>query len=157
MDAVAVICHGCGSRLELAAKQLSCKCEYCGSQVKRFVRQGDAQREVIAEVKRGIAAANNFSYEEMMAESDGFGVTPENRLERLRDGLVRIAQWYNFGITPTRMAGFARASLPGEDAVNVDALLADAQAVAAHEVQQGHGDPKAVKLLEMARQRLAGK
>ncbi|MCB9895622.1 MAG: hypothetical protein H6839_14340 [Planctomycetes bacterium] len=156
-NAVSVICHGCGNRLDLAAGQLSDKCPYCTSQVKRFVRQGDAQRQVIAEYKQQIAKQHGFSYDEMMADSNGFGVTPENRLERLRDGLQRIAEWYHFGITPTRMAGFARASLPGEDLAKVDALLAEAQAAAERDIKGGHGSKPGLELLEMARQRLSRK
>lgn len=143
---IALMCHGCGSRVELGERVMDARCEFCTSRVKRFVRQGDAHREVIAEVKKREAAKHGFSYEEMMEESPGFGVTPENRLERLRDGLVRIAEWYNFALTPARYLGFARASLPE----GYKGLLQQALAAAESNVAQGFGDKRGVELIRKA-------
>jgi DNA-directed RNA polymerase subunit RPC12/RpoP len=135
---ISVVCHGCGSRFDLAQAQMHAACGYCTSQVKRYVRPGEAHRVVMAELKKQEMARHGGNYEEMMAASDGFGATPENRLERLRDGLLRIAQWYGKFITPARYVGFARASLPGGSPADVAKLLCDTETQAIREAAQAH-------------------
>jgi hypothetical protein len=154
LEPVSVLCHGCGWRLDLAHSQMHAACGFCTSQVKRYVRAGDPYRAVMADIKKREVEKHGGSYEEMMAESNGFGVTPQNRLDRLRDGLVRIAQWYNKFITPARTAGFARAALPGRSDRDVDALLAEAEKLADFETREGYGAPEAGELLRKARAKI---
>ena len=137
--AISVVCHGCGSRLEVAEAEMHATCLYCTSQVKRFVKPGEAHRTVMAELKRKEIEKHGGSYEEAMAESNGFGVTPETRRQRLIDGLVRVAQWYNKFITPARFAGLARASLPGGSPADVASLLIETEAQALRENAEAHG------------------
>lgn len=148
--ALDAICHGCGSRVEIAKDEMLARCGYCTSQVQRFVRAGDAHRALVAEMKARIAAQYGFDPKESIQPSNGFGVTPQNRLERLRDGLVRIAQWYHQFLTPTRYLGFARASL-GSDPGPLAALLQQAEAKAAQE-----GGPEAAVALIQRAQSLVG-
>lgn len=144
--AIAALCHGCGSRIEIAERQTLAACGYCTSQVKRYVRAGDAHRSLVAEMKAKYAAQHGYDLSEVDKESDGFGVTPGNRLARLRDGLVRIAQWYNKFLTPTRYLGFARASRPGD----LEALLAETEA----EVRK-QGPPEGAELVRRAQSKLS--
>jgi hypothetical protein len=120
IGAIAALCHGCGSRVEIGAGEMLAACGYCTSQVQRFVRAGDAQRTLAAEMKAKYAKQYGYGLAEVNAESIGFGCTPETREQRLRDGLVRISQWYHQFITPARYLGFAKASRPAA----VEALLA---------------------------------
>lgn len=143
---IALMCHGCGSRVELAEKQMDATCGFCTSSVKRFVRQGRAHLELIAELKKSEAEKHGYSYEEMMEENPGFGVTPDNRIERLRDGLVRIAEWYHFAITPSRYLGFARASLPDGYADLLNQVLTEA----AENTMQSDRNSSAVELIRKA-------
>lgn len=113
--AMDVICHGCGSGLRIAEREMMAQCGFCTSQVQRFVRAGDAHRALVAEMKARVAAQFGFDPKESVQPSNGLGATPANRLDRIRDGLVRIAQWYHQFLTPTRYLGFARASLGGQD------------------------------------------
>jgi DNA-directed RNA polymerase subunit RPC12/RpoP len=139
LDPVSVVCHGCGWRLDLAHSQMLAACPYCASQVKRYVRAGDPYRAVMADLRKKEVEKHGGSYAQMMAEGNGFGVTPATRRQRLVDGLVRIAQWYSKFITPARYGGFARASLPGASPQEVLALLRDAEAQALRESAEAHG------------------
>jgi len=139
---VAALCHGCGSRVEIGQGQMLAACSYCTSQVQRFVRAGDAQRTLAAEMKARYAKLHGYDLAEVNQESNGLGCTPDSREARLRDGLVRIAQWYHQFITPARYMGFAKASRPA----SVDALLAAALAQA-----EAEGPAPAARLIRAAR------
>lgn len=143
--AMEAICHGCGSPVQLAKDEMLARCGYCTSQVQRFVRAGDAHRSLVAEMKARIAAQYGFDPKESVQPSNGLGATPQNRLERLRDGLVRIAQWYHQFLTPTRYLGFARASMGGDPGAAA-ALLHQAETKAA---QEGGPEP-ALALIQRA-------
>lgn len=147
---ISAICHGCGSGLRIAEREMMAVCGFCTSQVQRFVRAGDAHRSLVAEMKARIAAQYGFDPAESLKPSDGFGVTPGNRNDRLRDGLVRIAQWYHKFLTPTRYLGFARASL-GPDTAAVADLLRQTEARAASE----NSPDGALALIRKARERMA--
>lgn len=121
-------------------------CGYCTSQVKRYVQAGDAHRSLVAEVQARAAGRLGYDVAGVNQESQGLGVTPGNRLERLRDGLVHIAQWYSKFLTPTRYLGFARASQPGD----VAALLAETEAAVTQQ-----GPPEAVEIVRKARGKLS--
>jgi hypothetical protein len=95
--------------------------------VQRFVRAGDAQRTLAAEMKAKYAKQYGYDLAEVNAESNGFGCTPETREQRLRDGLVRIAQWYHQFITPARYLGFAKASSPASVTTLLAAVLKQAE------------------------------
>lgn len=130
---IAALCHGCGSGLQIAAHEMMAVCGFCTSQVQRFVRAGDAHRTLVAEMKARVAAEFGFDPKESIQPSNGLGATAANRLDRVRDGLVRIAQWYHQFLTPTRYLGFARASLAGQAPEAVTDLLRQVEALAQRE------------------------
>lgn len=141
---IGTMCHGCGARVELAEGQMLVQCGYCTSQVQRYVRAGDAHRTLVAEMKAKYAALHGYDLAEVNAESNGLGVTPGNRGQRQREGLVRISQWYHQFLTPARYLGFARASQP-ED---LRALLKETL-----EHAQLEGPPQAAELVRKAIER----
>lgn len=124
---IGTVCHGCGARVELAERQMLAQCGYCTSQVQRYVRAGDAHRTLVAEMKAKYAALHGYDLAEVNAESNGLGVTPGNRMLRLREGLVRISQWYHQFLTPARYLGFARASQPDDLSALLQETLEHAQ------------------------------
>ncbi|MBX3459055.1 MAG: hypothetical protein KF696_03685 [Planctomycetes bacterium] len=142
--AISAVCHGCGARVELAERQMLAQCAYCTSQVQRYVRAGDAHRTLVAEMKAKYAAEYGYNLAEVNAETNGFGVSADNREQRLREGLVRIAQWYHQFLTPARYLGYARASRPAD----LQALLHETLEYAERE-----GPPEAAGLVRKAIER----
>lgn len=142
INAIAILCHGCGSKVELGEGVLGAQCSYCTSEVRRFIATGDAQRAIVADVKAQTAARLGIDVAATVQEAEGIGATPENRESRVRDGLIRIAQWYHMFITPKRCLGYARASLSGVDLAGfLDTTARQAQA---------QGPPEAAELLRSA-------